>query len=88
MSQFKQRENVKFCQKLGKSASEMFQVIKQAYSEEALGRCAVFKWQNILHRGETVWKMMIIPVGQERSELNQDPRSCNVAACHTLPNGR
>jgi hypothetical protein len=35
--------NVKFCQKLGKSTREMFQ-IKHAYGEEALGRSAVFKW--------------------------------------------
>jgi hypothetical protein len=35
MSQFEQWENVKFCQKLGKSASEAFQMIKQAYGEEA-----------------------------------------------------
>jgi hypothetical protein len=35
MSQFEQRENVKFCQKLGKSASETFHMIKQAYGEEA-----------------------------------------------------
>jgi hypothetical protein len=31
------------CQKVGKSASETFQMIKQAYGEEALGRSAVFK---------------------------------------------
>jgi hypothetical protein len=43
MSQFEQRENVKFCQKLGKSASETFHMIKQAYGE-ALGCSAVFKW--------------------------------------------
>jgi hypothetical protein len=44
MSLFEQQENVKFCQKLGKSASETFQIIKQAYGEETLGRSAVFKW--------------------------------------------
>jgi hypothetical protein len=43
MSHFEQRENVKFCQKLGKSATKTFQIIKQAYGEEALGRSAVFK---------------------------------------------
>jgi hypothetical protein len=43
MSQFEQRENVKFCQKLGRSASETFHMMKQAYGE-ALGRIAVFKW--------------------------------------------
>jgi hypothetical protein len=42
MLQFEQWENVKFCQKLGKCSSEMFQMIKQAYSKEALGRTAVF----------------------------------------------
>jgi hypothetical protein len=42
--QFEQWTNVKFCQKLGKSTSETFQIIKQAYAEEALGHSAVFKW--------------------------------------------
>jgi hypothetical protein len=42
--QFEQRENVKFCQKLGKSTSETFHMIKQAYDEEALGCNAIFKW--------------------------------------------
>jgi hypothetical protein len=42
MSQFEQRENVKFCQKLGKSTNKTFHMIKQAYGEEALGRSAVF----------------------------------------------
>jgi AraC-like DNA-binding protein len=44
MSQFEQRANVKFCQELGKSASETFQMTKQAYGEEALDHSAVFKW--------------------------------------------
>jgi hypothetical protein len=46
MSQFEQRENVKFCQKSGKSANETFHMIEQAYGE-ALGCSAVFKW----HKG-------------------------------------
>jgi hypothetical protein len=46
MSQFEQRENVKFCQKLGRFASETFHMIKQAYGK-ALGLSAVFKW----HKG-------------------------------------
>jgi hypothetical protein len=44
MLQFEQRVNVKFCQKLDKSASETFQMIKHAYREEALGCSVVFKW--------------------------------------------
>jgi hypothetical protein len=43
MSQFEQRENVKFCQKLGKSASKTFHMIKQAYDKEVLGHSALFK---------------------------------------------
>jgi hypothetical protein len=43
MSLFEERENVKFYQNLGKSASETFQMIKQAYGEEALGLSVVFK---------------------------------------------
>jgi hypothetical protein len=45
MLQIQQWENVKSCQKLGKPTSETFQIIKQAYSEEALGHSAMFKWQ-------------------------------------------
>jgi hypothetical protein len=51
MSQFEQRENVKFCQKFGKSASEMFQMIKQEHGEEVLGCCAVFKWHKRFAQG-------------------------------------
>jgi hypothetical protein len=51
MLQFEQRENVKFCQKLGTSNSEMFQMIKQAYSKEALGHSAAFKWHERFAQG-------------------------------------
>jgi hypothetical protein len=43
MSQFEQQDNIKFCQELRRHASETFQMIKQVYGEEALGRNAVFK---------------------------------------------
>jgi hypothetical protein len=51
MSQFEQRENITFCQKLGKSASKMFQNIKQVYSEEALGCSVVLKWHKHFGQG-------------------------------------
>jgi hypothetical protein len=51
MLQFQQWANVKFCQKLGISASKPFQMIKQAYGEEALGRSAVFKWHKRFAQG-------------------------------------
>jgi hypothetical protein len=65
-------ENVKFCQKLGKSASKMFQMIKQAYGEEALDHIAVFKWHKCFAQGRdslkddehTIWPRKV------RTELN------------------
>jgi hypothetical protein len=51
MSQFEQWADVKFCQKLGKSASETFQMNKQAYGEEALGRSAMFKYHKRFAQG-------------------------------------
>jgi hypothetical protein len=41
--QFERQENFKFCQKLDRFASEMFQMIKQAQGEEALNFSAVFR---------------------------------------------
>ena len=40
----KQRYAVKFCFKLGKSALESFELIKQAYGDDALSRPRVFEW--------------------------------------------
>jgi hypothetical protein len=39
--QFEQHADIKFCQKLGNSASETFHMIRQEYSEEAMGCNAV-----------------------------------------------
>jgi hypothetical protein len=73
MSQFEQWKNIKFCQKWDKYSSETFQMIRQSYSKKALALAMCFKWHkhlDVLHRRETVWKMMSIPVSQEWSELN------------------
>jgi hypothetical protein len=51
VSQFEQWAKIKFCQKLGKSASKMFQMIEQVYGEEALGRSAVLKWYKRFAQG-------------------------------------
>jgi hypothetical protein len=48
MSQFELWENVQVLSKIGKSASETFQMIKQAYSEHGLDCSAVFMW-HIVH---------------------------------------
>jgi transposase len=39
-----QRENIKFCFKPGKTATETFQLITQAYGDNALSRTRVFEW--------------------------------------------
>jgi hypothetical protein len=67
MSRFEQQENIKFCQKLGKCANKTFQMIKQVYSKEALGRNAVFKWHKRFAQGrdsledneQTGWPKMV-----------------------------
>jgi ribosomal protein L28 len=42
--QFKQRVNIKFCVKLGKTATETLQLLRHAYGDEALSRARVFEW--------------------------------------------
>jgi hypothetical protein len=70
MSSFEQWENIKFCQKLSKSASETLQMIKQTYGKEALSSSAVFKWHKRFAQGRdsseyhehTGWPRMVITV--------------------------
>jgi hypothetical protein len=50
MLQFEHQENVKFCQKLGKSASKTFQTFRKEYGEEAFCRAA-FDWQKRFAQG-------------------------------------
>jgi hypothetical protein len=39
-----QRANIKFCFKMGKTATETFQLIKQPYGDNALSHARVFQW--------------------------------------------
>ena len=39
-----QRANVKFCVKLGKSTTEMYDLLKKVYGDECLSRTQVFEW--------------------------------------------
>jgi hypothetical protein len=39
-----QRAVIKFCVKLQKTATEMFEMLKSAYGEERLSRTSVFEW--------------------------------------------
>jgi len=35
---------IKFCFKIGKTATETYQLLQQAYGEDAMGRAQVFDW--------------------------------------------
>jgi len=39
-----QRIYIKFCFKIGKPATETYQLLQQAYGEDAVGRTQVFDW--------------------------------------------
>jgi hypothetical protein len=41
---FEQRVNIKFFVNLGKTATETWQLLRDAYSPEALSRAGVFGW--------------------------------------------
>jgi len=39
-----QRICIKFCVKIGKTATETYQLLQQAFGEDAMGRTQVFDW--------------------------------------------
>jgi len=39
-----QRICIKFCFKIGKTATETYQLLQQAFGEDAMGRTQVFDW--------------------------------------------
>jgi transposase len=51
MSQFEQRANIKFCVRLGKSFSETFDMLKEAYVEESMSRTQVYEWHRRFKSG-------------------------------------
>jgi len=51
-----QRICIKFCFKIGKTATEAYQLLQQAYSEDAVGRTQVFDWFRRFKEGRTSFK--------------------------------
>jgi hypothetical protein len=41
-----QRVCIKFCMKLGKSATETYEMLREAFGEHSLGWTAVFEWHS------------------------------------------
>ena len=48
-----QRIYIKFCFKIGKTATETYQLLQQAYGEDAMGRTQVFDWFRRFKEGRT-----------------------------------
>jgi len=46
-----QRICIKFCFKIGKTATETYQLLQQAYGEDAMGRTQVFDWVSRFKEG-------------------------------------
>ena len=56
-----QRICIKFCFKIGKTATETYQLLQQAYGEDSMGRTQVFDWFRRFKEG--------------RTSIESDPRS-------------
>ena len=52
MSNIEQRYAIKFCVKLGKTATETREMLVTAYSNEALRRTQVFEWDRRFNEGQ------------------------------------
>jgi len=44
---------IKFCFKIGKTVTETYQLLQQAYGEDAMGRTQVFDWFRRFKEGRT-----------------------------------
>ena len=51
---FEERTNVKFCAKLGKSASETLALLREAYGDETIGPDSVFRVAQALPEGKII----------------------------------
>ena len=48
-----QRACIKFCFKLGKTATEYYEMLKTAFGEQAIGRSETFQWFSRFKAGRT-----------------------------------
>jgi len=65
----KQRACVKFCFKLGKTATECYEMLKTAFGEQTLGRSQTFQWFSRIKAGIT--------------STDDDERSCRPVSSST-----
>jgi len=74
-----QRVNVKFCVKLGKSATETYDLLKKVYGDECLSRTQVFEWLKGLKRdgkrSETI-SAPVVPAHQNQTLTSKKSVKC------------
>ena len=49
---------IKFCFKLGKSATEMYGMLQTAFGASCMNRASVFEWHKRFKEAESLWGMM------------------------------
>ena len=89
-----QRICIKFCFKIRKTATETYQLLQQAYGEDAMGRTQVFDWFRHLKRVESkqmscYWLFLILSVSYTTSTLptgKQLTRNSTWSSCHVCVN--
>ena len=67
-----QRYSIKFCVKLGNSATETLEMIEKAYGNQALSRAQVFRWHKTFREG--------------REGVEDEQRSGRPSTAHTSDN--
>ena len=55
-----QRIYIKFCLNIGKTATETYQLLLQAYGEDAMGRTQVFDWFRRFKEGRSKTKVILL----------------------------
>jgi hypothetical protein len=63
-----QRVCIKFCQKLGKTATETYEVLQQAFEETALSRSKTFVWYSHLKMAARPSTMIHTQAGHQRRD--------------------
>ena len=61
----KQRANIKFYFKLGKSFTETHQMMKKVYGDDCLYRIRIHEWLHVFKSDGRLWKTMNVRAGQE-----------------------
>ena len=66
-----QRVCIKFCVRVGKTGSETFEMLKQAFGDSCMSRSRTFEWFERFKNGRIRLLMMIDQVGQARQQPPQ-----------------